>query len=81
MLYRKNLILLASICMLAFAFPPKKNIKVFIAANFSTVPDPGNFIRIAGDRSGDIQWIKSTPVNAGQYMTEFGAPLNSLQIK
>lgn len=33
------------------------------------------------DRSGNIQWIKSTPVNAGQYMMEFGAPLNSLQIK
>lgn len=48
---------------------------------FSTVPAPHKIIRIAGDRSGNIQWIKSTSMDAGQYMMEFGAPLNSLQVK
>jgi polygalacturonase len=57
------------------------NSSQFKFTNFKTSPSPGQIIRISGDRSGDIQWIKSTAINAGQYMTEFGAPLNSLQVK
>ncbi|RYF84687.1 MAG: glycoside hydrolase family 28 protein, partial [Chitinophagaceae bacterium] len=38
-------------------------------------------LRMGGDRTNNINWIKSMPLQAAQYITEFGAANNSLQIK
>ena len=49
--------------------------------NFSTKDKPALMIRMGGDRTNTIEWIKSPLLSASQSATEFGAPENSLQIK
>ena len=48
---------------------------------FSTEMNPSLMIRMGGDRTNNIQWINSTKLTNSQYLTEFGAAENSLQIK
>jgi len=48
---------------------------------FSTSSSPQNFIRITGDRSGNIEWINSTPLKPTQKSFEFGAIENHLIIQ
>ncbi len=48
---------------------------------FTTVADPKLMIRMAGDRTSNIQWINSPAIATGRAVTEFGAPEKSLLIK
>jgi len=48
---------------------------------FSTSSSPQNFIRITGDRSGNIEWINSTLLKPTQKSFEFGAIENHLIIQ
>ena len=52
-----------------------------IFTKFSTEMNPSLMIRMGGDRTNNIQWINSTKLTNSQYLTEFGAAENSLQIK
>ena len=52
-----------------------------IFTKFSTEMNPSLMIRMGGDRTNNIQWINSTKLINSQYLTEFGASENSLQIK
>lgn len=57
------------------------NSKQITFDRFSTSNTPENFIRITGDRSGKIEWIKSTQLKPSQKSFEFGAIENNLIIQ
>ncbi|HSN59730.1 MAG TPA: glycosyl hydrolase family 28 protein, partial [Ferruginibacter sp.] len=47
----------------------------------TTSSQPPLILRMGGDRTNNIRWINSTPLKQTQYVIEFGAAANSLQIK
>ncbi len=52
-----------------------------VFTNFKAQKEQPLVLRIGGDRSKNIRWVNSTPLQKSQYQAEFGASENSLQFK